>query len=99
MLSGFELYPRWVPLTHSIFQMWVDFPEVDFLTTTPKYRMKKRNSPSWVHVLLKTSRSIREFYVLRRRTITVDDAYSELFPVLLAFFLTTFKCGRHPRVT
>ena len=49
--------------THSIFQMWVDFPEVDFLTTTPKYRMKKRNSPSWVHVLLKTSRSIREFYV------------------------------------
>ena len=43
--------------------MWVDFPEVDFLTTTPKYRKKKRNSPSCVHVLLKTSRSIREFYV------------------------------------
>ena len=43
--------------------MWVDFPEVDFLTTTLKYRMKKRNSSSCVQVLLKTSRSIREFYV------------------------------------
>lgn len=74
--------------THSIFQMQVDFAGVDFLTTTPKYRKKQSEEFALVrpHPLKNFPKHQR---VLRRRNITVDDANSELLPVLLAFFLTT----------